>query len=72
MISNISERDDVIANISERDDVIVDISERVMTEPVPPVLMVEPPPFSDSDDEAWERLFAELTGGTEEVSIYTE
>ena len=37
-----------------------------MTEPLPHVV-VEPPLFSDSDDEAWERLFAELTGGTEEV-----
>ena len=29
---------------------------------------------SDADDEAWERLFAELTGGTVEVNrfVYTE
>jgi hypothetical protein len=35
-------------------------------------VVIVPPSIDDpecSDDEAWERLFAELTGGTEEVIV---
>ncbi len=35
-------------------------------------VVIVPPSIDDpecSDDEAWERLFAELTGGTEEVNV---
>ncbi len=39
-------------------------------------VVIVPPSIDDpecSDDEAWERLFAELTGGTEEViEMFTE
>jgi hypothetical protein len=40
--------------------------------PAPPELapVVIVPPVTDPDDEAWERLFAELTGGTEEVRTF--